>query len=40
MKNPNVAIVKGYQKGLMINYEEIISEEEMNQVVDYLETLK
>lgn len=40
MKNPNAAIVKGYQQGLMISYEGIISDEEMNQVVDYLETLK
>ncbi len=40
MKNPNAAIVKGYQQGLMISYEQIISAEGMNQVVDYLETLK
>jgi len=40
MKNPNAAIVKGYQQGLMISYEQIISAEGMNQVVDYLETIK
>ena len=40
MKQPNAAIVKGYQQGLMISYEGSITEEEMNLVVDYLETLK
>ena len=40
IKNPNAAIVKGYQSGLMISYEESISEEDLNNIVDYLETLK
>ena len=40
VKQPNAAIVKGYQQGLMISYEGSITEEEMNLVVDYLETLK
>ena len=40
IKEPNAAIVKGYQKGLMISYDGIISEEDLNHVVDYLESLK
>jgi cytochrome c oxidase subunit 2 len=40
IKNPNAAIVKGYQSGLMISYEETMSEEDLNNIIDYLETLK
>jgi cytochrome c oxidase subunit 2 len=37
---PNAQLVKGYNKGLMISYTEQIDEEAMNQVIDYLKTLK
>jgi cytochrome c oxidase subunit 2 len=37
---PNAQLVKGYNKGLMISYTEQIDEEAMDQVIDYLKTLK
>ncbi len=40
MKKPNDAIVESYQPNLMISYENIITDEEMNLIVDYLETIK
>lgn len=40
IKDPNAAIVKGYQTGLMISYSETISDEDINHIIDYLETLK
>lgn len=40
MKDPNEAIVESYTPNLMISYEGTITDEEMNQIVDYLETLK
>ena len=40
IREPNAAIVKGYQPGLMISYADKLSEEELNHIVDYLETLK
>lgn len=38
--DPNVDVVKGYNKGLMINYKDLISEEELSSIIDYLKTLK
>jgi len=40
IKNPNAKIVEGFQPGLMISYEGTISDEDINHIVDYLETLK
>lgn len=40
IKNPNAAIVKGYQSGLMIPYGETITDEDIDHIIDYLETLK
>lgn len=36
---PNVQIVKGYKKGLMQTYEGVISEDDINKIVEYLKTL-
>lgn len=38
--DPNADIVKGYNQGLMISYKELISEEEVGQIIEYLKTLK
>lgn len=38
--NPNAEIVKGYQPGLMTNYSTILNDEQINHIVDYLETVK
>jgi len=40
IKDPNAAIVQGYQQGLMISYQETISEEDIDHIIDYLGTLK
>lgn len=40
IKYPNAAIVEGYQQGLMISYEATVSDEEIDQIIDYLESLK
>lgn len=37
---PNADIVQGYMRGLMISYEKIISEEQMDDIIDYMKTLK
>jgi cytochrome c oxidase subunit 2 len=37
---PNAQVVKGYNPGLMIPYQEQIDEEAMQHVIDYLKTLK
>lgn len=37
---PNADIVKGYNKGLMQSYEGLITEEEMDSIIDYLKTLQ
>lgn len=39
IKNPNAAVVKSYQPGLMISYESVLSDEQINTIIDYLETL-
>ncbi len=40
IKIPNAAIVKGYLQGLMISYETTVSDEEIDQIINYLESLK
>jgi cytochrome c oxidase subunit II len=40
IKDPNAEIVKTYQPGLMTNYSTILSDEQINHIVDYLETVK
>lgn len=37
---PNADIVKGYNQGLMISYKELISEDEIGQIIEYLKTLQ
>jgi cytochrome c oxidase subunit 2 len=37
---PNADIVKGYNQGLMISYKDLISEEEIVQITEYLKTLE
>jgi cytochrome c oxidase subunit 2 len=37
--NPNAEVVKGFTKGLMQSYQDLISEEDINQVVEYLKTI-
>lgn len=36
--NPNVELVKGYNKGLMQSYKELIKEEDLDKIVDYFKT--
>jgi cytochrome c oxidase subunit II len=38
--SPNADIVQGYMRGLMISYENIISEEQIDDIIDYMKTLK
>lgn len=40
IKDPNAKVTKSYQPGLMTNYSAILSDEQINQIVDYLETVK
>jgi len=37
---PNLQVVKGYNPGLMIPYKEQVSEEDLQQIIEYLKTLK
>lgn len=37
---PNAKIVKGFQKNLMQPYKDLISKDEINQIIDYIKTLK
>jgi cytochrome c oxidase subunit 2 len=37
---PNADVVKGYNQGLMISYQNLVSEEDIEQIIDYLKTLK
>jgi cytochrome c oxidase subunit II len=37
---PNADVVKGFNKGLMISYKDLVSEKEMNDVIEYIKTLK
>lgn len=38
--DPNLQVVEGFNKGLMISYKDRINEEEIKEIVKYLETLK
>lgn len=38
--DPNVEIVEGYNKGLMVSYKDKITEDEIKEVINYLKTLK
>lgn len=38
--NPNTQVVKGYNKGQMLSYENLIKEEEIELIYEYLESLK
>jgi len=40
IKEPNAVIVKSYQANLMTPYTNILSDEEINTIIDYIETLK
>ncbi len=40
IKEPNVAIVKSYQANLMTPYANVLSDDEINIIIDYIETLK
>jgi cytochrome c oxidase subunit 2 len=37
---PNADVVKGYNKGLMLSYKDQISDEEISQIVEFIQTLK
>jgi len=38
--DPNADVVKGFNKGLMISYKEILSEKDIKDIIEYLKTLK
>ena len=38
--DPNADVVKGYNPGLMISYKELISEEEIGHIIEFMKTLK
>ncbi|MCB0822479.1 MAG: cytochrome c oxidase subunit II [Bacteroidales bacterium] len=38
--DPNADVVKGFNPGLMIPYQNLVTEEEVNEIIDYLKTLK
>ncbi|NOX87225.1 MAG: cytochrome c oxidase subunit II [Chlorobi bacterium] len=40
IKNPNASVVKSYQSGLMIQYGNVLNDEQINSIIDYLETIK
>lgn len=40
IRNPNSQVVEGFPKGVMIQYKEQISDEEIKQIIDYIKTLK
>ena len=37
---PNADIVKGYSKGLMLSYKDQVTDEEINQIIEFIKTLK
>jgi cytochrome c oxidase subunit 2 len=37
--NPDDEIVKGYNKGLMQSYQKVVTDEEINEIIEYLKTL-
>jgi cytochrome c oxidase subunit 2 len=40
IREPNADVVKGFNKGLMISYKDLVSEKEMNDIIEYIKTLK
>lgn len=38
--DPNADVTKGYNPGLMIPYKDLVSEEEIKDIIEYLKTLK
>lgn len=38
--NPNADLTKGYNPGLMISYKDLVSEEDLKNIIEYLKTLK
>jgi cytochrome c oxidase subunit II len=40
LQDPNADVVKGFNKGLMISYKDLVSEKEMNDIIEYIKTLK
>lgn len=38
--DPNADIVKGYNKGLMLSYKDQITDEQMEQIIEYIKSLK
>ncbi|MBM3436136.1 MAG: cytochrome c oxidase subunit II [Bacteroidetes bacterium] len=40
LTDPNADVVKGFNKGLMISYKEILSEQDIKDIIEYLKTLK
>ena len=40
MHEPNADVVKGFNKGLMISYKDLVSEKEMKDIIEYIKTLK
>jgi cytochrome c oxidase subunit II len=40
LKEPNADVVKGFKQGLMISYTESINDEKIDQIIEYIKTLK
>lgn len=40
LNEPDADVVKGYNKGLMISYKDLVSEEDVKNIIEYLKTLK
>ena len=40
IKDPNADVVKGFNPGLMINYKDIVTDQQIDQIIDYIKTLK
>ena len=38
--DPNADVVKGFSKGLMLSYKDQLTDEEINQIIEYIRTLK
>jgi cytochrome c oxidase subunit 2 len=38
--DPNSEIVKGYSKNMMLSYKDLVTEEEIKQIIEYIKTLK
>mgnify|MGYP001627471773 CR=1 FL=1 len=40
IREPNADVVKGYMKGLMVSYANVLNDEQIAHIIDYLKTLK